>query len=86
MRHQLPVDVFVGGTSSGYEKLFWGVLHGTKIRNAACNVLATHSLRLFPLYFSTRAFLCAVTFQLHLDIMTTGTDLQFFGANCDCFL
>jgi hypothetical protein len=31
---------------------------------AVCSVLATHSIRQFPLHFSSRASPCAITFQL----------------------
>ena len=39
-------------------------------------VLATHSIRQFPLHFTSRASPCAITFQLDSTIFVTGHFLQ----------
>jgi len=40
------------------------VMLDTPSSEVVCRVLATHSIRQFPLYFPAPASLCAITFQL----------------------
>jgi len=47
------------------------VMLDTPCSEVVCRVLATHSIRQFPLYFPSRASPCAVTFQLDSNTVRT---------------
>jgi hypothetical protein len=61
--------VGISGSNAGY----------TKFRGSVKRVLATHSIRQFPLHFPSRASPCAITFQLDSTNALPDNDLVVKG-------